>query len=109
MSNLDISSDKVLAAEDATPVKISIEDYDSVKEIQLHVDSLTKYRAEVGRLTQLIGNLCIEANRIEQELADKRRALATKYNLEQAGTSQWVLDFETNEFIKVKSGAPVIP
>jgi hypothetical protein len=70
---------------------------------------LAKYRQEMGRLTQLIGNVCEEANKVEVELANKRRALAEKYNLERIGTGQWALDFDKKEFVKTAPGTPVIP
>jgi len=91
------------------PVKIKEEDFQELAEIQNHVDSLSKYRQEMGRLVQLIGNLREEANKIEEDLALKRRALADKYSLEKMGTGQWALDFENKEFVKTAPGTPVIP
>ena len=91
------------------PVKIKEEDFQELAEIQRHVDGLAKYRQEIGRLIQLIGNLRDEANKVEEALASKRRSLADKYNLEKMGSGQWALDFEGKEFVKTKPGTPIIP
>ena len=91
------------------PVKLKEEDYSELDAIQSLVDSLAKYRQEMGRLVQLIGNMRDEANKFEVQLAERRRALAAKYNLEQMGTGQWALDFESKEFVKTAPGTPVIP
>ena len=91
------------------PVKIKDEDAASLGEVQVLVGRLAKYRQEMGRLVQLLGNMREDANRIEVDLATKRRALAAKYNLEQAGPGQWALDFENKEFVKAAPGAPTIP
>jgi hypothetical protein len=99
----------VPAAENVAPVKIDVEDFDSLRSIQTFVDALAKYRQEMGRLVQLQGNMREEANRVEIELSEARTALAQKYNLEQMGSGQWALDFERREFVKTAPGTPVIP
>lgn len=109
MTDTEITSDQVKADGVVEPIKIQSEDLDALKEIQAHVDALTRYRQEMGRLVQLIGNMRVEANRVEDELAGKRRSLADKYNLEQIGVGQWALDFEAKEFVKTAPGTPVIP
>ena len=91
------------------PVAIKDGDFDELNKIQALVDSLARFRQEMGRLVQLMGNMREEANKVEVELAEKRRALASKYNLEQIGTGQWALDFERKEFVKTAPGTPVIP
>jgi len=91
------------------PVKIKDEDLVVLQEIQSKVDALARYRQEMGRLVQLMGNMRDEANRVEVELAEARRSLASKYNLEKIGTGQWALDFERKEFVKTAPGTPVIP
>lgn len=103
------SAHKVPVAEGVPPVKISEEDHTSLREIQVLVDALAKYRQEMGRLVQLLGNMRDEANRVEVDLAEKRRALAEKYKLNESGTGQWALDFENKEFVKTAPGTPVIP
>jgi len=91
------------------PVVIGSEDFSTLQEIQSRVDGLAKYRQEMGRLTQLIGNMREEANRVEVELAESRRSLASKYSLDEMGVGQWALDFEKKQFIKVSPSAPAIP
>lgn len=91
------------------PVKLKEEDYSELSRIQALVDSLAKFRQEMGRLVQLMGNMREEANKVEVELAERRRSLANKYNLEKMGTGQWALDFEHKEFVKTAPGTPVIP
>lgn len=91
------------------PVKIDEEDYEQLLRIQSFVDALAKYRQEMGRLVQLMGNMREEANRVEVELAESRKSLADKYSLEQRGAGQWALDFEHKEFVKTAPGTPVIP
>jgi hypothetical protein len=91
------------------PVAIQEEDHEKLLRIQSYVDALAKYRQEMGRLVQLLGNMREEANRVEVELAEARRALSDKYNLEQMGAGQWALDFERKEFVKTAPGTPVIP
>jgi len=91
------------------PVAIKEEDFAALHSIQSKVDGLAKYRQEMGRLTQLIGNMREEANRVELELAEARRSLADKYNLNEMGTGQWALDFNEKRFIKVSPDAPAIP
>ncbi len=96
-------------AENSEPISIDAEDTPVLQEVQALVDSLSKYRNEMGRLYQLLGNLREEANKVEVALAEKRRALAGKYELEKKGAGQWALDFENKQFVKVSAGAPVIP
>lgn len=91
------------------PVKIKEEDFQALKEIQRKVDLLSKYRQEIGRLTQAISNLVENANKTEIELAKERRELAHKYNLENFGLGQWAVDFEKKEFVKLSDTSPVIP
>jgi len=91
------------------PVKLKEEDLAELQSIQALVDSLAKFRQEMGRLVQLMGNMREEANKVEVKLAEKRRGLASKYNLEQMGTGQWALDFERQEFVRTAPGTPVIP
>ena len=91
------------------PVGIKEEDHGELKEIQSLVDALARYRQEIGRLVQLMGNMRDEANQVEVSLAEKRRALANKYNLDAMGSGQWVVDFERKEFVKTAPGTPVIP
>lgn len=93
----------------ATPVKIKPEDNEQLLRIQSFVDALAKYRQEMGRLVQLMGNMREEANRVEVELSEARKSLSDKYNLEQMGSGQWALDFEAREFVKTAPGTPVIP
>lgn len=100
---------EIPADEYKDPVVIKDEDYAELANIQALVDSLAKFRQEMGRLVQLMGNMREEANKVEVQLAEKRRALADKYNLEQMGTGQWALDFERREFVKTAPGTPVIP
>lgn len=109
MVDLDISSDVVPASEWHDPVRILPEDHDEVREIQAHVDALSKYRQEMGRLFQALNNLKDHANQIEVDLAEKRRALTAKYNLETFGEGQWAIDFEKKEFVRLSGKAPVIP
>ena len=108
MANVDIFSDVVKADEHKDPVQVKEEDYGVLRDIQVHVDALGKYRQEMGRLVQLLGNMCEEANKVEAELTNKRQELSRKYNLGQIGT-QWSLDFEKKEFVKTAPGTPVIP
>jgi len=91
------------------PVAIAEEDFQELHKLQSQVDQLDKYRREMGRVVQLLGNLREEANKIEESLATNRRALANKYDLEKHGTGQWALDFEKKEFVKTAAGTPVIP
>jgi CXXX repeat modification system protein len=91
------------------PVDIKQEDYQRLNQIQVLVDSLAKYRQEMGRLIQLLGNMREDANRVEVELAEKRRELSSKYELEKVSGGQWALDFENKQFVKPVSGTPVIP
>jgi hypothetical protein len=91
------------------PVKIKQEDLVRVTEIQSNVEDLNKHRQEIGRLHQALGNLLQATNAIEVSLAEKRRGLAKEYNLENYGTTQWALDFEKGEFVKLDKDAPVIP
>ena len=109
MVSTETPSNLLPADEYKDPVKIKAEDFDALREIQALVDALSKYRQEMGRLVQLLGNMREEANRAEVSLATKRRDLAKKYNLEQIGTGQWALDFEKKEFIKTAPETPVIP
>ena len=91
------------------PVKIEEEDLHKLKEIQDTVDNLNKHRQELGRLHQVMANMVQVTNDIEQDLASKRRALTEKYGLEKYGSSQWAIDFEEGEFVKLEKGSPVIP
>lgn len=93
----------------SVPIKINPEDNEQLLRIQSFVDALAKYRQEMGRLVQLMGNMREEANRVEVELSEARKSLADKYNLEQMGPGQWALDFEAREFVKTAPGTPVIP
>jgi len=109
MTDLDIKSDVVLVDDNMAPVAVLEEDAGELREIQARVDALSKYRQEMGRMFQAMSNLSRVADGVEQELADKRRALANKYELEGKGTGQWALDFEKKEFVPLDSSAPVIP
>ncbi len=109
MADLEIHSDVVPASEWHDPVKINPEDFDELREVQAHVDALTKYRQEMGRMFQALNNLKDQANEVELGLADKRRALAGKYNLEKYGEGQWVVDFDKKEFVRLSEKSPVIP
>lgn len=91
------------------PVKIKEEDLPRVVEMQTLVEELSKHRQEIGRIYQALGNLLQATNDIERGLAEKRRALAKEYNLENYGITQWALDFEKGEFVKLDADAPVIP
>jgi regulator of replication initiation timing len=102
MSELEVDSYK-------EPVPIEESDHEQVNEIKTLSDTLVKYRQEMGRLLQLIGNIRDEANRLELEVANKRRTLSQKYSLETYGNCQWALDFEKKEFVKTVNGSPVIP
>lgn len=95
--------------ENNEPISIVAEDAEALQKIQVLVDGLSRHRNEMGRLTQLLGNLRDEANKIEVDLAEQRRALANKYELEKKGSGQWALDFENKQFVKVGASAPVIP
>jgi len=108
-ANLDIASDVVQVADDSTPVKIKDEDFGKLRDIQVRVDALSKYRQEMGRLVQLLGNMRDEANKVEVELAESRRALADLYELEKVSKGQWALDFEKKEFARLDPSAPAIP
>lgn len=106
----DVVDTNLIAVDPAvSPVSITEDDFDSLQEIQVLVDSLSKYRQEMGRLVQLIGNLREEANKTEINLAEKRKSLAAKYKLETLGKGQWALDFERKEFVKTSQSTPVIP
>ena len=91
------------------PVKIKEDDFSELQKIQSLVDALARYRQEMGRLVQLMGNMREEANKVEVELSQLRTKLAGKYNLESIGKGQWALDFERKEFVKTAPGTPVIP
>lgn len=104
-----VQANTVPVDEAAAPVKINQEDHEQLLRIQSFVDALAKYRQEMGRLVQLMGNMREEANKVELELAEARRSLSDKYKLEQMGTGQWALDFEHKEFVKTAPGTPVIP
>lgn len=109
MVDLDIKSDVVPASEWHDPVKIRPEDFEDLRDVQVHVDALTKYRQEMGRMFQALNNLKDQANEVELALATKRRSLASKYNLETLGEGQWVVDFEKKEFVRLADKSPVIP
>lgn len=87
-------------------VKVKDEDFSEVDEIKVTNDQLTQLRQEIGRLNQVVLNLISKANETENELSDKRRKLADKYNLQKG---QWALDFDKREFRKVDPDGPVIP
>jgi hypothetical protein len=97
------------ASEHHDPVKIKEEDRSKVVEIQELVGSLNNHRQEMGRVQQALYNLLEATNAVERDLADKRRALAGEYNLENYGLGQWALDFEKAEFVRLDSNTPVIP
>ncbi len=105
----EITSDVVLVSNEVPPVKIKDEDLNRLREIQVLVDNLSKYRQEMGRLVQLLGNMRDEANKTEVGLAESRKALAASYNLDKISSGQWVLDFERREFSRLDPSAPVIP
>jgi len=109
MSDTNLNSDKVQVDGSQTPIKIKEEHLEELLRIQSFVDSLSKYRQEMGRLLQLQGNMLDEANKVEIELADARRSLTDKYDLQGTGSGQWALDFERKEFVKTAPGTPVIP
>lgn len=109
MVDLDVKSDVVEADEYKDPVKIKEEDHDEMRKIQALSDGLVKYRQEMGRLLQVLDNMKEQANKTERELADTRRNLAQKYNLEKIGMGQWAVDFEKKEFVKVSPRTPPIP
>lgn len=88
------------------PVAVVGEDHGTVQEIQVLAESLNHVRQEIGRLHQVIAALREKADETEVDLANKRRDLAAKYDLNKG---QWSLDFETKEFKKLVSGSPVIP
>lgn len=94
---------------DSSPVKIDEADFETLARIQSYVDSLAKYRQEIGRLVQLMGNMREEANRVEVELSEARKGLSDKYELEKMGAGQWALDFESKEFVRTAPGTPAIP
>lgn len=102
MTNIPIDTDR-------PAILVGEEDHSQLRDIQVLVDALAKYRQEMGRLVQLIGNMRDEANRVEVELAEKRRSLAVKYKLDEAGGGQWALDFENKAFVKTAPGTPAIP
>ena len=108
MADLDIKSD-VVEVDGDSAVEIKEEDHATLREIQVRVDALAKYRQELGRLFQAMTNLKDQANEVEVELANARRDLAQKYELETTGVSQWALDFEKKAFFQVAKGMPVIP
>ena len=70
--------DNILADNGTEPVKVKQEDYEQLLRIQSFVDALAKYRQEMGRLVQLIGNMREEANKVEVELATSRRSLSER-------------------------------
>lgn len=109
MADLNINSDLVPASEFHDPLKVREEDYDSLRDIQAHVDALGKYRQEIGRLFQALSNLREKADEVEVALAQKRRDLIAKYNLETMGEGQWAIDFEKKEFVRLSGKSPVIP
>ncbi len=109
MVDLDIKPDMVPVSEFHDPVKIRPEDFDSVRTIQASIDALNKYRMEMGRLYQVLGNLLTNANEAEKLSAEKRRELVAKYGLEAIGTGQWAIDFEKKEFVRLSDKAPAIP
>jgi hypothetical protein len=109
MADLNVNSDVVQADGAVQPVKIAEEDHELLKDIQVHVDALAKYRQELGRMFQAMNNLKDQANEVEIQLANKRRDLAAKYDLEKIGLGQWAVNFENKEFVKLDSSAPIIP
>lgn len=109
MSILEVNSDVVPASPYHDPIKIRSEDFESLQEIQAYNDALVKYRQEIGRLIQALSNLTNLANETEVGLAERRRALTTKYNIETMGEGQWAVDFEKKEFVRLSAGSPVIP
>ena len=108
-TNLVEQDNTIPVDETQVPVQINEDDYEQLLRIQSFVDALAKYRQEMGRLVQLMGNMREEANKVEVELADSRKALSDKYSLEKRGAGQWALDFEHKEFVKTAPGTPVIP
>ncbi len=109
MVDLDIHSDMVPVSEFHDPVKIKPEDFEALRDVQAHVDALTKYRQEMGRLVQALNNMTVQANDVEKSLAGKRKELANKYNLETIGDGQWAMDFEKKEFVRLSGQSPIIP
>jgi len=109
MTDFDIKSHLVPASDFHDPVKVKEEDYDALQEVQVHVDALGRHRQEIGRLFQALCNLKDQTNELEVTLANKRRALANKYNLETVGEGQWAIDFEKKEFVRLSAKSPVIP
>lgn len=109
MSANEVTQTQVPADAKVQPVKINPEDNEQLLRIQSFVDALAKYRQEMGRLVQLMGNMREEANRVEVELSEARKSLSDKYSLEQMGSGQWALDFEAREFVRTAPGTPVIP
>lgn len=87
------------------PVKIREEDHEGVRAVQVCVDTLSKYRQEIGRLTQVLDNLVNLANEAEAELSKTRTELASKYDL----SGKWAIDFVEKEFVRVSEDAPVVP
>lgn len=90
------------------PVVVREEDFSDLEVIQSLNEQLLHVRQELGRLHQVMDNLCSKAHDVERTLSEKRRALTAKYNLER-GPGQWAVDFEKKEFVKVSPGSPVIP
>jgi hypothetical protein len=109
MSLLDVHSDVVPVSPYHDPIKIREEDHEALMEVQQYNDALAKYRQEMGRIVQVLNNLTRLANETEGALAEKRRALVAKYDLESLGEGQWTMDFEQKEFVRLAGNAPVIP
>lgn len=104
----ELKSDVVLVDEFSDPVVIKQDDYNEVRDLQVLTDNLLKYRQEIGRLFQALGNLTEKTNETEVACAEKRRSLVAKYNLDKS-PGQWAVDFEKKVFIKIDKSAPVIP
>lgn len=105
----DVNKNELAVDPSVEPIRVAETDLDTLRTIQSQVDSLARYRQEIGRLVQQIGNMREDANKIELELAQNRRGLAEKYNLSDVGGGQWAIDFEKKEFVKTNPGMPVIP
>lgn len=97
---------KGVLTDGTNPVVVAGEDHGAVQEVQVLAESLNHVRQEIGRLHQVIAALREKADETEVDLANKRRDLAAKYDLNKG---QWSLDFDTKEFKKLVPGSPVIP
>lgn len=104
----EVRSDMVEVDTTVAHVSLSEEDFETMKDLQVSMDSLGKLRQEIGRLTQIISNLIQKTNEAEKESSNFRLQLVKKYGLDNS-PGQWIIDFENKKFVKLAPTAPVVP